>query len=183
MVVETSKWHQSWPGLPQSLRLKFCGPRLCLLKPWNDTSPSSELGLFPCIFVAPSPSSSSSIQIRTQISWSCPWIHQYFSPPYLQKWPTCTSEMWQVHYTTQMASVCKQRCQKGMWRPLLLILGVHCNLIVSKVSIQEAVISMSRKPLQHLVREKQRKMIFPCGFIELAVVDPYSPTSDSPCWD
>jgi hypothetical protein len=65
---------------------------------------------------------------------------------------------------------------------LLLIFGVHRDLIISRITIQERIISMLCQVLHHLINERKWEMILPSGGIQLTVVYTYSPSKMNTSW-
>ena len=56
------------------------------------------------------------------------------------------------------------------------------NLILTGVSIQEAIVVMARQTLKHLINEWQREVILPSGGVELPVVNANSVAGHGPLW-
>jgi hypothetical protein len=59
---------------------------------------------------------------------------------------------------------------------LLLIFGVYMDLVISRITIQKAIVLVPCQALHHLINEWEWKMILPSGGIQLAVVDADSPS-------
>jgi hypothetical protein len=66
---------------------------------------------------------------------------------------------------------------------LLLVFRVHRDLVISRITIQKTVIFVPGQPLHHLINEWKRKVIFPGGGVQLAVVDANSLSRLYSSWD
>lgn len=62
-------------------------------------------------------------------------------------------------------------------RCFLLILTGYNNLVIHGVPIQKIIVLVTGNPLQHLINERDRKMIFPCYSVEPFVINTHSPSS------
>jgi hypothetical protein len=60
---------------------------------------------------------------------------------------------------------------------------VHGDLVISGITIQKVVLLMPSQPLHHLINERKRKVVFPGGGVQLAVVDADSPSGLDSSWN
>ena len=68
-------------------------------------------------------------------------------------------------------------CPKSIGkRRLLLIFGVHRDLVISRITIQEAIVLVPSQALHHLINKWEWEVILLSGGIQLAVVNANSPS-------
>ena len=75
------------------------------------------------------------------------------------------------------------KCPKGTCKcSLLLVFGVHWDLVISWITIQKAIIFVPSQTLHHLINKWKWKMIFPGGSVQFLVVYTNSPTRLNTSW-
>lgn len=65
----------------------------------------------------------------------------------------------------------------------MLIFWCNRYLVVHKVAIKLVVVLLSSKPVEHLINERQKEVVFHCRCIQLATVHAYPPSCDYPHWN
>jgi hypothetical protein len=88
-----------------------------------------------------------------------------------------------VHCIAQRACVGRRTSRTDNEGHLLLVFRVHRDLVISRITIQKAVILVPGQSLHHLINEWKRKVIFPGGGVQLAIVDADSPSRLYSSWD
>ena len=81
-------------------------------------------------------------------------IKKYRHHAYLE----CTRSITQTKWHSSKRKSTKWACKGGF----LLILRCNGNLVISRVSIKKTKVRVSCQPIQHLINERQRKMILSC---------------------
>lgn len=64
---------------------------------------------------------------------------------------------------------------------ILLIFTGNRNLVVTRITIKEAIEFLTSQPIHRLVNERKRKMILMCSLVHLPIVHAYPSTNDSSC--